>query len=187
MYKVIALIGEAGSGKDTLLQEILKKEPKFHEVISFTTRPPREGEKEGKSYFFITSEKFAEKILNFEMFEIAFFNNWIYGIGKESIDEENINITILNPDGVYMLLENPQVDLMIYYVRANPKTRLLRQLNREENPDIDEIIRRYKADLEDFSNLDFNYIAIANENKEDLSNAADFIISHINLWNSNGQ
>ena len=44
MYKVIALIGEAGSGKDTIMQSILKRCPtQFHEIISCTTRPIREG------------------------------------------------------------------------------------------------------------------------------------------------
>ena len=45
----------------------------------------------------------------------------------------------------------------MYYVTAKDKTRLLRQLNREENPNVDEIIRRYKTDKEDFCDLDFHY------------------------------
>ena len=46
MYKVIALIGEAGSGKDTIMQGVLKRCPtQFHEIISCTTRPIREGKR----------------------------------------------------------------------------------------------------------------------------------------------
>ena len=45
MYKIIAIIGEAGAGKDTLMQAFLKQHD-FHEIISCTTRPHREGEKE---------------------------------------------------------------------------------------------------------------------------------------------
>ena len=53
MYKVIALIGEAGSGKDTIMQGILIRCPtQFHEIISCTTRPIREGEKDGVNYHF---------------------------------------------------------------------------------------------------------------------------------------
>ena len=44
-YKILAIIGEAGSGKDTLMQEVLKVNHNLHEIVSFTTRPPREGEK----------------------------------------------------------------------------------------------------------------------------------------------
>ena len=45
MFKIVALIGEAGSGKDTIMQRILASSPlAFNEIISCTTRPMREGE-----------------------------------------------------------------------------------------------------------------------------------------------
>ena len=57
MFKIIALIGEAGSGKDSIMQNILKKRPlAFNEIISCTTRPMREGEVEGVNYFYLTPE-----------------------------------------------------------------------------------------------------------------------------------
>ena len=37
-YKILAIIGEAGSGKDTLMQEVLKVNHNLHEIVSFTTR-----------------------------------------------------------------------------------------------------------------------------------------------------
>ena len=61
-YKIIALIGEAGSGKDTILRSILKKGFSYHEIISCTTRPPREGEKEGVNYYYLTIEEFENKL-----------------------------------------------------------------------------------------------------------------------------
>ena len=62
MYKLIALIGESGSGKDSVLREVLNKNLNFHKVINCTTRPKREGEKEGVNYFYLTNEEFAAKI-----------------------------------------------------------------------------------------------------------------------------
>lgn len=59
-YKIIALIGEAGSGKDRALKEILKKENNsFNEIIHTTTRPPREKEVDGKNYYFVSNEAFG--------------------------------------------------------------------------------------------------------------------------------
>lgn len=43
-YKILGIIGESGSGKDTLLKRVSKAYPQAHEIISYTTRPPREGE-----------------------------------------------------------------------------------------------------------------------------------------------
>ena len=75
MFKIIALIGEAGSGKDSVMQNILKKRPlAFNEIISCTTRPMREGEAEGVNYFYLTPEEFASKVLNGEMLEATSFN-----------------------------------------------------------------------------------------------------------------
>ena len=54
MYKIIAIMGEAGTGKDSLMQEILKLKPEFHEIISCTTRPMRQGEAEGVNYYYYT-------------------------------------------------------------------------------------------------------------------------------------
>ena len=56
-YKIIALIGEAGSGKDTILKETLRHDSSLHKIINSTTREPREGEEEGINYFFLSLEQ----------------------------------------------------------------------------------------------------------------------------------
>lgn len=48
-------------------------------------------------------------------------------------------------------------------MRAGAKTRLLRQLNRQDNPDVDEIVRRYGTDKKDFSAIDFDKLVLQNE------------------------
>ena len=167
-YKILAIIGEAGSGKDTLMQEVLKVNHNLHEIVSFTTRPPREGEKDGINYHFISGEEFAEKLLAGEMLEAACFNDWFYGTGFDSLRSDCVNIGVFNPEGIYSLMAHKNIELVVYYVTAKDKTRLLRQLNREENPNVDEIIRRYKADKDDFADLDFHYNEIVNEDRKDM-------------------
>lgn len=101
------------------------------------------------------------------MLEATCFNEWFYGTAKSALSGD-INIGVFNPEGIYSLLEshNKDIYLIVYYVLASGKTRLLRQLNREENPDIDEILRRYKADEIDFADLnDITYIPIWNDTK----------------------
>ena len=97
------------------------------------------------------------------MLEAAVFNNWCYGTSFDSLRINDINIGVFNPTGIETMNSLKNVDLTVYYVRASDKTRLKRQLDREENPDIDEIIRRYHTDKEDFYDLDFNYIELINE------------------------
>lgn len=157
MYKIVTLSGKAGAGKDRLMQEVLKvlreESPEFtiNEIVSCTTRPMREGEVEGKNYYFLTHEEFAERLADGTMVEATIFNDWCYGSCLEHMNEDGINIGVYNPEGVAILQSIP--DIMVYsiFVDAPDKVRLLRQLNREENPDVKEIIRRFSADEADFS------------------------------------
>ena len=175
--KIVALMGEAGSGKDTILHRIMEKYPSyFNEIISCTTRPPRQGEKEGVNYHFLSVEDFIRKILNGDMLEATEFNGWHYGTDSQSLTIDKINIGVFNPEGVRCLQEDENIELYVFYVRAAGKQRLLRQLNREENPDVDEIIRRYKADTEDFSFLnDIKYITLQNNTLDDIDIAVNTI------------
>lgn len=160
MYNILALIGEAGSGKDTILRKLIDDTKHYyngklplHEIISYTSRPPRE-KVDGINYHFISAEKFAEMILQNQMFEATVFNEWCYGTGIESVKEGAINVGVFNPEGAEILLHDKRVNLIIVYIHADDKIRLIRQLNREANPDIDEIIRRYKTDKLDFEDAD---------------------------------
>ena len=59
--KPLMIIGPSGVGKDTFMQKIIAKYPNiFLKCVSCTTRPPRENEKDGVNYFFITKEKFEQ-------------------------------------------------------------------------------------------------------------------------------
>lgn len=188
MYNIVILMGEAGAGKDKMMQEVLKKAPRFHEIISCTTRPMREGEVHGVNYYYYTPEVFGDMILFGEMLECTVFNNWFYGTSFESVRSDGvINIGVFNPSGVEMLLQREDCNLLVFWVKCSDKTRLMRQLNREENPDVHEVVRRFMADYEDFSDINFEVIEITNENKEDLERGAEEIIAQTQRWIAQGQ
>ena len=171
--KVIAICGKSAAGKDTLLQEILKlNRPDVHEIISCTTRPPREGEVHGKNYYFLSNQDFADKIENGEMLEATVFRDWCYGTSLDSLRPDAINVGVFNVDGIDILYDNPNIDLYVIEVKASAKTRLIRSLNREENPDVDEIVRRYLADEKDFEYFyGFNSV-FHNEDTQNMSECA---------------
>lgn len=155
--KLVALIGKAGSGKSTILNKVIEKYPgKFNKIISCTNRPPRENERDKIDYYFLTTTQFIKKENSGKMLETASFNNWNYGTELSSLSKDKINIGVFNPTGIYNILKRKDIDLDldVYYIQASDKDRLLRQLTREENPNVEEIVRRYQADNEDFSNID---------------------------------
>lgn len=175
--KVIALIGEAGAGKDYLLKQAIWRYPELHEIISCTTRPKREGEIDGENYYFMTDEEFAAA----RLLEATEFNSWHYGTSLDALDPSTANIGVFNPAGVRSLLAQPDLDVKVFYVSVSDKTRLIRQLNREANPDIDEMMRRYLADKKDFQNLEFNYQTLENKDVFDLIKALDHLNPSL-LW-----
>lgn len=180
-YKLIAIIGSAGSGKDSILQKVAELNPWVHEIVSCTTRPPRDGEVDGVNYHLLTNEQFACKVLDNQMLEATVFNDWCYGTSFDSLYMTAINIGVFNPAGIESILAyKDKFDLTVYYVRASDKTRLIRQLNREEDPDIDEIFRRFKTDREDFFDLDFDYIELINEEPDDVKKCAWTILNNLN-------
>ena len=189
MYKIIAIMGEAGTGKDSLMQEILKLKPEFHEIISCTTRPKRQGEVEGVNYYYYTPEQFGNRVLHDEMLECTVFNDWFYGTSYDSVRSDCINIGVFNPTGVESLLARPDVDVKVIRVVAEDKTRLIRQLNREEWPDVREIVRRFNADQMDFDGIeeDFECIKVLNGQGADLVANAMLVIAELAPWLNQGK
>ena len=169
MYNIIALIGEAGSGKDRTMQAVLAADPTLHEIVSCTTRPMRQGEAHGVNYFYYTPEQFGQKVLDGEMLECTVFNDWFYGTSYDSVRSDGvINIGVFNPTGVESLLARPDCDVLLFWIKTNDKTRLLRQLNREKDPNVREVIRRFQADYDDFDNLDFEMTILNNDVEGDI-------------------
>lgn len=162
--KLVAFMGESGTGKDTIATLLYHSNPGlFSTIVSCTTRPIREGEIDGVNYYYLTKEQFLDKVNHGDMLEYNEFNGWYYGADKDTLNKDKINLGVFNPQGVRDLAKYEDIDLLTIYIVADDKIRLIRQLNREPNPDIDEIIRRYGTDKRDFENLkDIDYAIVPN-------------------------
>lgn len=75
----------AGTGKTTLVQMLVNEFPAIVQSVSFTTRPPREGEIEGKNYHFVTESEFEEKISASDFLEYVKLYGYYYGTSREWI------------------------------------------------------------------------------------------------------
>lgn len=97
------------------------------------------------------------------MIDYQVFNNWHYGTELKALDENKINIGVFSPNAIRTLLKRKDCNVFAVWVRTSDKERLLRQLNRERNPDVREIVRRATTDYEDFDNIEFDYYEVLNE------------------------
>lgn len=184
MYKIIALCGKSGAGKDSLMMATFSRlEEYLNPIISHTTRPKREKEVADKNYHFVSNDQFLTLIDENKMLETTCFNNWYYGTSIDSLSDSKINIGVFNPEGIISLLKDDRIELEIYYITAKGKTRLIRQLNREKNPDVDEIIRRYTTDEIQFQLMDnIKCNIIANETLEDYNNIVNLLTQKVKQW-----
>ena len=154
--KVLAICGEAGSGKDWLLNQLIERNPEtMSRIISYTTRPPRENEKNGFDYHFVDEKAFTPLVLNGNMLEATSFNGWYYGTPIDTLKPDKINVGVFNPAGINILFEDSRIEMIVVQMFVDDKVRLIRQLNREERPNVAEIIRRYQTDVSDFADFAF--------------------------------
>ena len=79
---LVVVSGFSGAGKGTLMKALLTKYDNYALSISATTRNPREGEEDGREYFFKTREEFEQMIENDELVEYAQYVGNYYGTPK---------------------------------------------------------------------------------------------------------
>ena len=83
-HGVLAVIsGFSGAGKGTLMKALLEKYDNYALSISATTRNPREGEVDGREYFFVTEDRFKEMMEQDALIEYAQYVNYYYGTLEE--------------------------------------------------------------------------------------------------------
>lgn len=85
---LIIISSPSGGGKGTLIKEILKTVPNIGYSVSYTTRPMREGEKNGRDYFFVSRERFQELIGAGEFLEFAEVHGNFYGTSIKQVEAE---------------------------------------------------------------------------------------------------
>ena len=167
MGKLFIIAGKSSSGKDFLTSQILLDCPHIKRLVSYTTRPKRKGEKDGREYFFVTDSFFDEKRKEGKVIEERVDERkeetWRYG----TIDE-NINfighsyLAIKDPEGARKLQEYyGKENVVVILVEVEDGLRLMRAITREigqPSPQYTELCRRFLKDEEDFKNFEPDFI-----------------------------
>jgi guanylate kinase len=152
------LVGKAASGKDYLRKRFESRGFKY--AVTYTTRPPREGEMNGKDYFFISEDESKRLIESGFFYEYVIFNGWVYGT---SVSQFYISdLFIMTPAGISKIKPEDRLNSFIIYVDIDIQTRYDRLLNRDMPGD--SVQRRIEADELDFS-IFYDYdLRITNSN-----------------------
>ena len=84
---LVVVSGFSGAGKGTIMKRITEKYDNYALSVSATTREPREGEVEGKSYFFVRKERFEKMIDEDELLEYAKYVEHYYGTPRKFVED----------------------------------------------------------------------------------------------------
>jgi guanylate kinase len=85
---LIVVSGFSGSGKGTIMKEIMRRYDNYALSVSATTRKPRPGEEEGREYFFRSTEEFEKMIAKDELIEYARYVDNYYGTPRAYVEEQ---------------------------------------------------------------------------------------------------
>mgnify|MGYP000075116352 FL=1 len=167
--KLIIVSGPSGSGKSTVTK-IVKDKLNIPLSISATTRNPRDGEIDGKDYFFLSKEEFKNKIDNDEFYEYAEVHGNYYGTLKKTVEEnldKGLNVILeIDVQGALIAKEKKK-DAILVFFRTKDMDILEKRL-RDRKTDSEEVIqtRLKNAETELKYEDKYNY-TIINENLDD--------------------
>ncbi len=190
MGKIVILMGPSGSGKDTIFAKLLKENPyELQKITPCTTRPIRNGEVEGREYYFKTEEQKQEMEQKNQIIELRTYKT-TDGIWHYFTISMDINLVKQNYITVNTLVGYDQFvsyygkeNILPILIQMDDGIRLQRALNREEtqeHPKYAEMCRRFLADAEDFSLENIQKRNIAHENIIDNSGAIEVTMEKVN-------
>lgn len=171
--RLIVISGPSGSGKTTICQHLMKVLPNIEYSISFTTRQPRRGEKDGKDYFFVSQEEFQRRIKDSLFLEHAkVFDNY-YGTSKNWILEKlSLSKDILlsiDVQGAAKIKKNFQDAVLIFLMPPSLKV-LEDRLKKRATDDDAEVSKRLLMAKDEMAEVgNYNYVVINDKVDETVS------------------
>lgn len=176
---LIVISGPSGSGKGSIIKELLKNNSNLYLSVSMTSRPMRNYETNGIEYHFVAKEEFEQKIKDDELLEYTLYNDNYYGTPKSEITdnikkgknvileieiEGALNVKKLVPEAIFIFILPPSMK------------ELLNRLKGRGTEDNDKIIRRFKTAYREINEISkYNYVVV-NDTLEEASANIEAII-----------
>ena len=161
MGKIYYVMGKSSSGKDTIYKKLMEAYPRFRTIVPYTTRPIREGERDGVEYFFVDEERLREMQEAGQVIEVRSYDTkcgvWTYFTADDGqISLETHDYLVIGTLVSYQVLREyfGEEKMAPVYIEVEDGLRLARAVERERRqaePKYAELCRRFLADAEDFS------------------------------------
>jgi len=174
---IFIISAPSGAGKSTLIQLLLAQMPWLFFSVSHTTRPPRQGEKDGVEYFFVSEEKFQEMVNANEFLEWAQVHGYHYGTSlsmmKKAEEEDKdllLDVDVQGAARVRQILPSVSSIFIMPPSYDVLRDRLIRR--QKDTPEqIEQRLENARREIQHY--LEYDYLVV----NEDLSSAFENLIS----------
>ncbi|MFH1230875.1 MAG: guanylate kinase [Planctomycetota bacterium] len=163
--QIVVISGPSGVGKTTLCNHLIRKEPRLKPCVTATTRVPRQGEIDGRDYFFISKSDFRSGIKNKKFVEYTkLFGNYygtpidslnsIFNEGKYPLLRVDVkgagNLKRQGFKGVYIFILPPDIKTL--------KQRLVKRQGKESRSELNQRLKRARREMKYYQNYDYQVI-----------------------------
>ncbi len=177
---LIIISGTTCAGKGTVIQELLQRNSNLSLSVSYTSRKKREGEVDGKDYYFISKEQFEEKIKKDEMLEYEIVHqDHYYGTPKKEVKEilDTGKDVILEIDvkGAQHVKEMFPETILIFILAPSMEIvkERIKKRGKENN---EQIIKRFQTAYQEINEIPkYNYVVV-NDILEDAVKKVEAIL-----------
>ena len=117
MGKLFVISGASGVGKSTVLAKVMATRPDLSFSVSATTRPPREGEVEGKHYYFVSKDTFLDMIEKKAFLEYDAHMDNYYGTPRKQLEEKLLSGSVIldiEPNGAFNVRREKEDAVLIF-------------------------------------------------------------------------
>ncbi len=176
---LIVVSGFSGAGKGTLMKKLMETYDNYALSISMTTRQPRQGETDGKEYFFVTEEAFLQKVSQEGLIEYAQYCGNYYGTPRAYVEKQleagKDVILEIEIQGALKVKERFPDTLLLFVMppSAAELEKRLRGRGTETEENISKRLQRAKEEAEGIENYDF---IVINDNLESCTEQMHSII-----------
>jgi guanylate kinase len=174
---MICILGCAGAGKSTLEKELVKLG--YENIISHTSRPIRQNEKNDVDYHFISDKEFEDKLNNGFFAEHTKYNGWFYGVANENCNKNSL--VVVEPFGFRQLKSKKELNVFSFFIDVPERTRLKRMVDRGDN--LMEIFRRIFSDQGVFQGIENEVDCVIN-NDQPLGTTINEMLTKLQRYKS---
>lgn len=177
--KLILFSAPSGTGKGTVVEQLLKLRDDIDLSVSWTTRAPRPGDKEGVTYFFKTEEEFAALIAQNGFIEHAGVYGKRYGTPRafvrEKLDQGRSVLLEIDTQGALQVMENEPDVLSIFLLPPSMKE-LKRRLTGRGTESAEKVAQRFAFSYEELKQAEKYRYCIVNDDVREAAKKVSAVI-----------